>query len=429
MKISSLPYLFITLFLSGISFADDALREALAGERYRIIISSDIGGSDPDDFQSMIHFLLYADLFDTEGIISSPWDKGRKQHILDVIDVYEKDYPKLKLHADFPSPDALRAITKQGETERAPLKGYRQATEGSNWIIECAKRDDPRPLYVLVWGLLEDVAQALHDAPDIQNKLRVVYIGGPNKKWGADAYDYIEQNFPDLWMIENNSTYRGFWVGGIQEKDLGNSTFFDNHILKHGLLGNYFGNFYSGSIKMGDTPTLLYMMKGNPENPGGESWGGTFQPTSHRPKFVFHGHTALSDQIEVFSIVEWIFEGPDSGAANDEPQFQVEIDKQFFEGYYADGGKYVFRWCPKAVGKWSYTIHSHHGFLNGKTGQFTSVDEITLTTSVNTVEHNNWWTDRFDLEFKEDGHAGIKSVNHWREDFLRHWQERLDWLK
>ncbi len=33
---------------------------ALAGDRYRILISTDIGGSDPDDFQSMIHFLALA---------------------------------------------------------------------------------------------------------------------------------------------------------------------------------------------------------------------------------------------------------------------------------------------------------------------------------------------------------------------------------
>ncbi|MBD3375545.1 DUF1593 domain-containing protein, partial [candidate division KSB1 bacterium] len=48
--------------------------DALSGERFRVLVSTDIGGSDPDDFQSMIHYLLYADLFDTEGLISSPWD-------------------------------------------------------------------------------------------------------------------------------------------------------------------------------------------------------------------------------------------------------------------------------------------------------------------------------------------------------------------
>jgi hypothetical protein len=183
---------------------------ALDGVRHRVIVSTDIGGTDPDDFQSMVHLLVYADVLDIEGIISSPFDAGRKEDILSVIDCYEKDYANLKTHSDrYPTPDALRVITKQGETERAPYAGVRRSTEGSRWIVECARRADPRPLHVLVWGLLEDVAQALHDAPDILPKLRVYYIGGPNKKWGPDAYQYIVENHPKLWIIEANSTYQG----------------------------------------------------------------------------------------------------------------------------------------------------------------------------------------------------------------------------
>ena len=165
---------------------------ALAGHRYRVIVSTDIGGTDPDDFQSMVHFLVYADCFDIEGLVSSPYGPGRKKHILEVIDCYEKDYANLKTYSDkYPPPDALRALTKQGETEVAPYAGVRRSTEGSKWIVTCARRDDPRPLYVLVWGGIEDLAQALHDAPDILPKLRVYWIGGPNKKWGPNAYQYI----------------------------------------------------------------------------------------------------------------------------------------------------------------------------------------------------------------------------------------------
>lgn len=42
----------------------------------RVIISSDIGGTDPDDFQSMIHLMMYSDMFKIEGLISSPFGKG-----------------------------------------------------------------------------------------------------------------------------------------------------------------------------------------------------------------------------------------------------------------------------------------------------------------------------------------------------------------
>ena len=68
------------------------------------------------------------------------------------------------------------------------------------------------PVHSISWygAVWKDVAQALHDAPDIAPKLRVYWIGGPNKKWGVNAYCYIVENFPHLWMIENNTTYRRF---------------------------------------------------------------------------------------------------------------------------------------------------------------------------------------------------------------------------
>ncbi len=40
----------------------------LAGHRYRVVVSTDIGGTDPDDFQSMAHLLVYANCFDIEGL-------------------------------------------------------------------------------------------------------------------------------------------------------------------------------------------------------------------------------------------------------------------------------------------------------------------------------------------------------------------------
>jgi len=84
---------------------------ALARERPRVVVTSDIGGTDPDDFQSMIHFLLYADAFDVEGIVSSPYGPGRRHHILEVIDRYATDYPNLKRHSDrYPAGRASRHL-------------------------------------------------------------------------------------------------------------------------------------------------------------------------------------------------------------------------------------------------------------------------------------------------------------------------------
>jgi hypothetical protein len=252
---------------------------ALAGHRYRVIVSTDIGGTDPDDFQSMVHFLLYADIFDIEGLISTSGisGPGRVQDIFDVIDCYEKDYANLRKYSDkYPTPEALRAITKQGETNFVPYPGVQSSTEGSEWIVACARRDDPRPLYILGWGGIEDVAQALHDAPDILPKLRMYWVAGPNKKWGPHQYQYVVENHPDLWIIEANSTYRGWFVGGNQEGQWGNTEFVKKHIAGKGALGEYFNTKLEGTIKMGDTPSVGWLLRGTPEDPSQPSWGGHF---------------------------------------------------------------------------------------------------------------------------------------------------------
>ena len=65
----------------------------------RVLISTDIGGTDPDDNQSLAHLLMYSEMFDLEGLVSSPsFGDGSTSEIYRMIDVYEKDLPKLKKH-------------------------------------------------------------------------------------------------------------------------------------------------------------------------------------------------------------------------------------------------------------------------------------------------------------------------------------------
>ena len=127
--------------------------------RPRVIVSSDIGGTEPDDFQSMVHLLLCADDLDLEGLISSPYGPGRREHLLEVIDHYARDFSALRAHSPrYPEPAALRAMAKQGALASPGPAGVGAATEGSDWIVRRARVPDPRPLWVLVWGGIEDLA-------------------------------------------------------------------------------------------------------------------------------------------------------------------------------------------------------------------------------------------------------------------------------
>lgn len=90
----------------------------LCQDKIPVIISTDIGSDDPDDHQSLIHFLLHVDRFEVLGIISSPPGKGRLSDIEEVLDAYQKDFPKLRTSGlDYPEPIQVRNVSSQGETE------------------------------------------------------------------------------------------------------------------------------------------------------------------------------------------------------------------------------------------------------------------------------------------------------------------------
>ena len=54
-------------------------RPAATPVKPRVIVSTDIGGTDFDDFQSLVHLLLYADMIELDGLLASPWGEGRER--------------------------------------------------------------------------------------------------------------------------------------------------------------------------------------------------------------------------------------------------------------------------------------------------------------------------------------------------------------
>lgn len=403
----------------------------------RILISTDIGGTDPDDNQSMTHFLMYSNLFNTEGLVSSPsYGHGTKQSLLNMIALYEKDLPKLKTHdKGFPEPDALRAICKQGKQGAAPFAGYSKPTEGSEWIITCARKKSSQPLWVLVWGGLEDVAQALHDAPDIKKKIKVYWIGGPNKKWSTNSYAYIVANFPDLWCIEVNSSYYGFFSNNKGMPDSVNTTnYYELCMAGAGHMGPDFKNYYGGNVKMGDTPSLLYMMDGDPNDPTKESWGGSFEKFDHSPRLIFNRNTSLADTVTVCSLLEFHIKGPKVNIPADSVCFSLNvkagIGEQKWAGYYAGNGDYVVRYTPKQAETISYTITSTIPGFTEQAGQFV-VDNVWPGVKRKTDYRlgANWYTDRSDPKLYDGKIQGGITIKKWRQEIMMDWAKRWQWLK
>ncbi|WP_163712436.1 DUF1593 domain-containing protein [Mangrovibacterium lignilyticum] len=396
--------------------------------RFRVIVSSDIGGTDPDDFQSMVHLFLYADVIDLEGIISSAYGPGRKQHILAVIDEYEKDYPNLKTYSDqYPTADSLRQITKQGAEEIAGYSGVGKPTEGSKWLIDCARRNDDRPLYVLIWGGIEDLSQALHDAPDILPRLRVYWIGGPNKKWSPDAYQYMVDNHPNLWIIESNSTYRGWFTGGNQSEALNNNGFPAQSIAGRGAIANFFMTQLGGTIKMGDTPSLAWLLNGNQEDPTQPGWGGQYIRAWERPHYQLTQMPEEKDRMQEFGIMELSL--PIKQQTQEQPQAFLKVDNQALTGYFLGDDSVRFRFSPKSAKVFQFSIDSNIEELNGMTGSITAFIPSAKLANQPAADLPNWWTDNPNPEFAEGDHIGAKTVSRWREEFLADFAKRMNRCK
>jgi hypothetical protein len=394
--------------------------------RPRVIVSTDIGGTDFDDFQSLVHLLVYADRLEIEGLIASPYGpaRQRKQHLIEIIDRYATDYPNLRTHSPlYPTPDALKAITKQGGTDPADQRGWGDRTEGSDWIIRCAQLDDPRPLWILIWGGIDDLAQALHDDPSIAPKLRVYFIGGPNKKWSATAYDYIAQNFPSLWMIEANATYRGWFAGGNQSGDLDNTAFIRTWVKGRGALGDYFESI-ADKVKMGDSPSVTYVLSETREDPARDGWGGRYVRAWDRPRVTFEHAPTATDMVETYSIVELRYhttDTPKPGATA-----ALLVDNQEFPGFPDEHGMWRLLFSPKETKTWSYRVRSNVPALDGKGGSFTSRDAGLEQANQPSVRYPNWWTDDPDPAAAVGTAPGARHISRWREEFLRDFAERLE---
>lgn len=258
----------------------------------RLIVSTDIGGSDPDDIQSMIHLLFHADEFDLENIIISR-PGGRKSMMLRVLRAYRRDYPKLAFSSDgYPTPGEVKRMIKVGakRNQRAPSRGWDKPTRGSKAIVKALLSDDPRPLHFACWGSSTDIAQALHDIGRKERR-RIfkerrlnLFCGDAGFNQNKDPYptEYLKK-FRGLRWVGGYGTGRGIYWGGLwSKKKYGNIGFVNKVLAPSGAMGRLFKRISQGidvnrgGIKMGDTITILFIWKNSFEKPWKQNWGGRF---------------------------------------------------------------------------------------------------------------------------------------------------------
>lgn len=275
---------------------------AFSQEKPRVIILTDIE-NEPDDAMSLVRYLLYSNQFDTEAIVATTSihqpDKIADWRIYEILDAYEKVQPNLNLHEKgFPSALDLRKIVKKG-IPKFGLDGVGddRSSEGSNAIVEALKKEDQRPLWVLVWGGPNVLAQALFDfnkrGEDLSllDKLRVYTISDQD-----NSGPWIRKTFPSVfyvvspgtWAENKDGYYYSTWSGiagerhysfatGADTSIVGNS-WVDKNIQNHGPLGKEYPDIEY--IMEGDSPSFLFLINNGlnvPERPSWGGWGGRYE--------------------------------------------------------------------------------------------------------------------------------------------------------
>ena len=269
-----------------------------AAERLRLIIETDAGG-DPDDEQSLVRFLLYANEWDVEGIIAN------REHARDgenlnpertglgivrrLIDAYGVCWTNLVQHdKQYPTRDQLW---------RRTVAGYNDTDDAVKLIVDAVDRGDARPVWYSDWGT---------DSGGATNNLkraldRVLRERGPERyarfksKLRLTSYDMFGAHTTDIapafkmWVntfqppMQGRRWYHRF--SGITAK-AGGFDIVRDALTGHGPLGAMYPTNTTHWLKEGDTPTFLYLVPtgmNDPDQPTWGSWAGRYGQNENYP--------------------------------------------------------------------------------------------------------------------------------------------------
>ena len=116
--------------------------------------------------------------------------------------------------------DEICTILKAMDIEVPVLKGQngpmsqdKEISEAANFIIEEAKREDDKPLFILCQGAITNVAVAIEKAPEIIDRMTIIWIGthgtaygeAPFREFNAgndiEAANLILKKNTNLWLV------------------------------------------------------------------------------------------------------------------------------------------------------------------------------------------------------------------------------------
>lgn len=282
----------LALLLAGCALAA-AHPPAAADARPRVFVLTDIE-NEPDDTQSLIRLLLYANDLDLRGLVATTSvhmkEGTHADSIRRLIGRYGQVLPMLRRHDPaYPDVARLLAVVAAGQPGYGMKAiGPERASAGSTLLLRELEREDARPLWVSVWGGANTLAQALLTLRETRapaaveravRRLRVYSISDQD-----DAGAWLRREFPGLFYIVSPGGYGNATWGGMNQTvdGIDNSTVSNAWIARHiqqgqGPLGAAYPDVAYGME--GDTPAFLGLIPNGlnePERPDWGGWGGRY---------------------------------------------------------------------------------------------------------------------------------------------------------
>ena len=279
----------------------------------RLVVCTDIAPADvePDDMESMVRLMAYADCFEIEALITSvgwncdPYPIEWKQYLTRVIEAYRKDVSRLMSRSNqkgflpleqengqqemyyWPSADYLTQRAVMGSVNGGiKVIGKDNDSQGSELLIRLADEDDARPIYVAAWGGANTLAQAIwrvkqtrteEELKKFVRKFRIYTITDQDMAYNNrmnrvySSHQWLRQEFKDdLQFIWDEGTWQ-------EQCELGKRHWqqHQDNIQGRGALGSEYPTYKWGVE--GDTPSFLYVMPNglnSPEDPTQAGWAG-----------------------------------------------------------------------------------------------------------------------------------------------------------
>ena len=291
----------------------NALQAAENDLKPRLVVCTDIAPADvePDDMESMVRLMAYADMFEIEALITSvgwncdPYPAEWAEYLQRVIEAYRKDVPKLMRRSGqqefmpledenkqqyigyWPSADYVKSRAVMGSIHGGiKVIGADNDSPGSELLIRLADEDDTRPIYVAAWGGANTLAQAIwrvkqtRSAEELKKfvrKFRIYTITDQDMQYSMrmnrsySSHMWLRREFAaDLQFVWDEGTWQ-------EQCELGKRHWqqHKDNIQGRGALGGEYPTYKWGVE--GDTPSFLYVMPNglnNPEDPHQAGWAG-----------------------------------------------------------------------------------------------------------------------------------------------------------